>query len=290
MTAAQCVYVLITLSMLGAGVLGQAQTPATVASWRQPYTGTTQACNGSYVAANNIISGVKVHNGSYFVQIPRWREGVPATLLKLNETTGELMAWPDCNSQDEAGAGDPSKLQFVENVEIDPFRGQMWVLDSGRINIWRVLPPALGGCNRTTDPARCPDGGQESSVVPPKLRIYDIVSKSPVGEDFTFPAAVAPRGTAYLNDIVVDLSSDFAYITDHLGVNNDSTAGAIIVYDKRNGRSRRFFGPGSHTSAEIYNFKVDGIAAGQPGTASATGVWGPTPGNAESQPSTSHQP
>ena len=54
----------------------------------------------------------------------------------------------------------------------------------------------------------------------------------------------------------------------------------IIVYDKRNGRARRFYGPGSHTSAEIYNFKVDGIAAGQPGTASATGVWGPTPGNA----------
>lgn len=236
--------------------------PTMVANWRTPYKKTHLPCNGSYVPANNIISGVKAHNGTYFVQIPRWREGVPATLLEVNETTGELVAWPDCSSQDQAGAGDSRKLQFVENVEIDPFKGQMWVLDSGRINIWRVLPPTLGGCNRTTDPDRCPNGGQESSVVPPKLRIYDIATKTQVGEDFTFPASVAPRGSAYLNDIVIDLSNEFAYITDHLGINNDTTAGGIIVYDKRNARSRRFYGPGSHTSAEIYNFRVDGIATG----------------------------
>ena len=114
-------------------------------------------------------------------------------------------------------AGDCDSLQFTQSMEIDPARGYMWIIDVGRTNIFPV-------------------DGDVSNKCPPKLVIWDLNHNLEIRRH-VFPNDVVSHTTNFINDIVVDPPSGFAYISDASG------KGAVVVYDYANDRSHRLEHP-----------------------------------------------
>jgi len=212
-------------------------------NWPSPEHRQTAIENGTYVIENNCLAGVKVWEDEYFVTVPRWKTGVPVTLAKLvsNGTDVLLDAFPSWEMQD---VRNPSAFRFVQSMEIDS-RGWMWILDAGRLDILESDPINKLG---------------------PKLVIFDLEQNCTIRE-FVFPDRVLNWTTSWANDVVVDESNGFAYITD----TNTAGIGGIIVYDFNKNLARRFedaasMTPDANGTVTINNltypvkFPTDGIA------------------------------
>eukprot|EP01124_Arcella_intermedia_P016930 TRINITY_DN2354_c0_g1_i1.p1 TRINITY_DN2354_c0_g1~~TRINITY_DN2354_c0_g1_i1.p1 ORF type:complete len:392 (-),score=56.59 TRINITY_DN2354_c0_g1_i1:96-1271(-) len=166
--------------------------------------------DGRFIVSNNSIAGIKVWQNQIFVTVPRWKDGVPSTLNKVvyKDNKPVLQPYPSWEWQQ---IGNPNKLQYIQSMEIDS-RGWMWILDVSRIDL--VGP------------------GQ------PKLLIWDLVHNCSI-RVYHFPSSTFPLEGSFANDIVVDETNGYAYIS------NTWDKGGIIVYDFNRNLSRRF---GDHPS------------------------------------------
>jgi hypothetical protein len=169
--------------------------------------------NGWFIPENCALTGVKSHNSILFVSVPRWRHGVPSTLNTVTPD-GKLQPWPSWALQNTSSY---SNLWYVQSMEVDSTAGVMWVLDVGRLNIF------------DTNPALVVNG-------PPKLLAFDIASKTLLST-FVFPNDVAPYENSFLNDLVIDRTNSFIYITDAIG------DGALVVYSYATRQARRYTSP-----------------------------------------------
>ncbi|KAJ1526935.1 hypothetical protein ONE63_008483 [Megalurothrips usitatus] len=113
--------------------------------------------SSQYIPDNNALAGVKVWRDRMFLSVPRWKEGVPATLASVpaqprgGSNAPRLEPFPGWEWQE---LGNCSALQNVHGFEIDS-ENRLWVLDSGRVH------------NKGRTPEnRCP----------PKLVIFDLNS------------------------------------------------------------------------------------------------------------------
>eukprot|EP01130_Rhizamoeba_saxonica_P017477 TRINITY_DN8482_c0_g1_i1.p1 TRINITY_DN8482_c0_g1~~TRINITY_DN8482_c0_g1_i1.p1 ORF type:complete len:447 (-),score=48.59 TRINITY_DN8482_c0_g1_i1:73-1413(-) len=195
--------------------------------------------NGLFIPEKNVLAGIKAYRGVIYVTVPRWFKGVPSTLNKIVNNT--LQPYPSWEMQN---TNNPASLKYVQSMEIDT-RGWMWILDVGRLNIFEE------------DPNDIVNG-------PPKLVIWDIIANCSVRE-YVFPTNVYPYDGSFANDIVVDETNGFAYLTDTY--NN----GGIIIYDFNKNMARRFdstffLGPSMDNTIDINDRKYpvvspsDGIA------------------------------
>ena len=189
--------------------------------------------SGEYVPEHNVMTGLKVCGPHVsprcvkemvFPTIPRWRTGVPSTLnMLVHDDKGAplLSPWPSWAANDPH---DCSKIQYVQSMEIDP-GGVMWVIDVGRKYFAEFDNPAAA-----------------DNTCPPKILFIDVATGTILeNETYVFPTEVCPHDGCFLNDIALDLVNQVGFISDT--ANNASDLGGVIVYSRREKRSRRFEDP-----------------------------------------------
>lgn len=159
-----------------------------------------------------MAAGFKVdRHGNYYLSVPRWPGGIPATVNKIVMVNGQpmLSAYP---SWEMNKVGDPAALQSVLGWEIDEL-GRAWFLDQGHV-----------------EGAPCTEGAQ-------KIVCWDL-ERNEVVESIPIPNEIASFEASFLNDLMVDNKNGFVYIADS-GIYTDPLQGGLIVYDMRTKSLRR---------------------------------------------------
>lgn len=157
-------------------------------------------------------AGFKVDkDGNYYLSVPRWSPGIPATVNKIQVVDGKplLSAYP---SWEMNAIGDPNALQCVLGWDIDELN-RAWFLDQGHIE----GKPSI-------------DGAQ-------KLVCWDL-SQNRLIESIKIPNEVADYTASFLNDLMIDNANGFIYIADS-GIYSDPLQGGLIVYNMRSKQFRR---------------------------------------------------
>jgi len=157
-------------------------------------------------------AGFKVdRDGNYYLSVPRWPLGIPATVNKIEVVNGKAMlsAYP---SWEMNRVGDPSALQSVLGWEIDEFN-RAWFLDQGHV------------------------GGQPCKMGDEKIVCWDL-TRNELVESIPVPNEIADFTASFLNDLVVDNANGFIYIADS-GIFTDPLQGGLVVYNMRIKQFRR---------------------------------------------------
>lgn len=177
-------------------------------------------------------AGFKIDkNGGFYLSVPRWSPGIPATVNKIYIKDGKpmLSAFPSWGMNK---IGDPQALQSVLGWEIDEMN-HAWFLDQGHI-----------------EGAPCIPGAQ-------KLVCWDLFRNVPI-ETIEIPNEIASFKASFLNDLVVDNKNGFIYIADS-GIFSDPLEGGLIVVNLRTRQLRRVLH--QHVSTQDvpgYWFKIAG--------------------------------
>ncbi|XP_011290952.2 LOW QUALITY PROTEIN: protein yellow [Musca domestica] len=174
--------------------------------------------SGDYIPQNALPVGVEHwQNHPLFVTIPRWRDGIPATLTYINmdhSVTGSpaLIPYPDWRSNT---AGDcANSITTAYRIKVDEC-GRLWVLDTG----------TLGIGNTTTNP--CPYA----------VNVFDLATHTRIRRYELRPEDT--NANTFIANIAVDIGKScddaFAYFSDELGY-------GLIAYSWEQNKSWRFSG------------------------------------------------
>jgi sugar lactone lactonase YvrE len=159
-----------------------------------------------------MAAGFKVdRDGNYYLSVPRWSPGIPATVNRVQVVDGKPMLVPYPDEKMNA-VGSPDALQSVLGWQIDEFN-RAWFLDQGHI-----------------EGKPCLDGAQ-------KLVCWDLTENRLV-ESIPIPDHIASYEASFLNDLMVDNTNGFIYIADS-GIFTDPLQGGLIVYNMRTKQLRR---------------------------------------------------
>ena len=194
----------------------------------------TQAFQGAMPA------GFKVDSlGNYYLSVPRWNPGIPATFNRVVVKDGAPVLEP-FPSWELNQIGNPEALQSGLGFEIDE-NDVLWILDQGHI-----------------EGAPCIDGAQ-------KIMRWDI-KENRLLDVIGIPSDISDYTASFLNDICVDNEAGFAYIADS-GIFTDPLQGGLIVVNTKTGQLRRVLHQHESTQDEPgYWFEIDG-----------TKIWKDTP-------------
>ena len=182
----------------------------------------------SEIYGKALIQGLKLDSqSSMYVSTARWGgSAIPATLSKLVDKNGSWVLKPYPNEAMN-DVDNPDGLKAVLGFEIDR-NDVMWILDQGHI-------------------AGAPSGPGDE-----KLILWDIKSNQEI-QRYLFSKDDSDKKCSFLNDLVVDNDTGFAYITDS-GIFCNPLHGGLIVYDSNHNKARRILDRSLFTSNEPHFF------------------------------------
>jgi sugar lactone lactonase YvrE len=206
--------IIISLAIIAATAFGLESASAAqpqleiVAEWNSlPYM-----VKGSIQNSTALLQGVKVDSkGNMYVSTARWAQGIPATLSKL-EKNGDVYVLVPFPSEEMNDVMNPKGLKAVLGFEIDR-NDVMWILDQGHI------------------------AGAPSNPGDEKLILWDLKRNREI-QRYIFSDADTNKTCSFLNDVVVDNDTGFAYIADS-GIFCSPLDGGLIVYDSHTNKARR---------------------------------------------------
>lgn len=169
--------------------------------------------------------------GNYYLSVPRWAHGIPATVNKVVMVDGKPILQP-YPSEAMNEIGNPNALQSVLGWEIDEL-GRAWFLDQGHV-----------------EDKPCTEGMQ-------KIVCWDL-EKNTLVDIIPIPDEIASFKASFLNDLMVDNKNGFVYIADS-GIYTDPLEGGLIIYNMKTRQLRRVLH--QHESTQDvpgYWFKIAG--------------------------------
>ncbi|EDW06433.1 protein yellow [Drosophila mojavensis] len=171
--------------------------------------------SGDYIPQNALPVGVEHFGNRLFVTVPRWRDGIPATLTYINmdrslSGSPELIPYPDWRSNT---AGDcANSITTAYRIKVDEC-ARLWVLDTGTVGIG----------NTTTNP--CPYA----------VNVFDLTTNTRIRRYELRPEDTNPN--TFIANIAVDVGKTcddaMAYFSDELGY-------GLITYSWEQNKSWRF--------------------------------------------------
>jgi sugar lactone lactonase YvrE len=188
---------------------------------------------GKYIPENNAINGIKLYKDQVYLTIPRLKDGVAASLVRIdgnsNDDSPLLHAYP---SWDMHVLEDCNTLQLVQSMEIEPDTGRMWILDTAYV------------------PSTSIEVAKRCS---PKIVVWDINQNTEVYR-YVFPKDIV-TDPFYLNDLVLDYGTgndvEYVYISDTLGRK-------MVVYDHLNKESYVFIHASFDRNMEYSSISING--------------------------------
>lgn len=170
--------------------------------WPCPSTKSIFKSSGKYNSKNIIATRAQIVRDDVFLALPRYKEGVPATLAQTDFKQGEchttLTPWPCWSMHEE---GNCQALQSVVDIVVDS-NEILWALDTGVVN---TLETPIRKC-------------------PPKVVAFS-TKTGKVLKSISLEGLVVPASR--LQYLAVDYSADkrcFVYISD-------AASRSIISYD-----------------------------------------------------------
>ncbi|ETN67900.1 yellow protein precursor [Anopheles darlingi] len=153
--------------------------------------------SGRYIPENVIPVGLEVYKKRLFLTLPRWKQGIPASLayINLNETTTQsprLYPYPNWSAHRRLSENDAQEIVSPFRIRADRC-GRLWVLDTG---VDELL-------------------GNTTVFAPTSLLVYDLTSDNLLRR-YQFPSDHLKENSFYANIAVEDAVCDdtFAYAAD----------------------------------------------------------------------------
>lgn len=168
------------------------------------------------------VTGVtSAGTGRLFANFPRWREGVPFSVVEVSPD-GSFAPYPDAEWNRWEGHPQVNRFTCVQSVVAHG--DSLYVLDPSNPEFAGVIGSA-------------------------KLFVFDL-NTNQLKRRYEFDNGVAPQ-KSYLNDLRIDDAAGKIYITD-------SGLGAIVVVDMVTGNARRLLARHPSTKAEEVTLRIDG--------------------------------
>ncbi len=170
------------------------------------------------------VTGVAVTDkGRIFANFPRWRKGIPFSVVEVNATDGSYKPYPnkEMNDWDIGSALSPNIFVGVQSVVA--FENLLYVLDTRST----LFEPILDE---------------------PRIFVFNLDTDT-LERTYVVPKGVA-KPNSYINDLRVDKEKRKIYFTD-------SGAGGLLVLDLASGKSKRILDSHPSTMAEMDHLTFD---------------------------------